>query len=307
MGEKTAIQWAHHTFNPWRGCSHALFPDGTEHPGCRNCYAEVSTPVRVMGQGWGPGASRIVAAESTWAKPMEWARAAAKAGERRRVFFSLGDSLDEEAPKDAQARLWQLIRETAWRWVVPSGEGWSLDPDDQGAQRAGLDWLLLTKRPERWDLIPADVRPLVWLGTSISDQATTREWVPRLLAAEGFRRRFLSVEPLVGAVDLSAFIGGAYVGLPGDEVHENYNFGLDWVIVGGESGSHARPCDVAWIRSLVAQCRAAGVPCFVKQLGARPVRAPGMKPLSLKHAKGGDPAEWPEDLRVREMPSRGEP
>jgi protein gp37 len=85
------------------------------------------------------------------------------------------------------------------------------------------------------------------------------------------------------------------------------------VIVGGESGPRARPCDVAWIRSIVEQCRAAGVPCFTKQLGARPYEmiAAGNhggdyfhepRELRLRDRKGGDPAEWPTDLRVREFP-----
>src|SRR3990167_7916712 len=97
--------------------------------------------------------------------------------------------------------------------------------------------------------------------------------------------------------------------------------GLDWVIVGGESGPGARPCDLAWIRSIVQQCRTAGVPCFVKQLGANPVedlekvevteharfgpeviRYSEPCDLRLHDRKGGDPAEWPEDLRVRETP-----
>jgi protein gp37 len=91
------------------------------------------------------------------------------------------------------------------------------------------------------------------------------------------------------------------------------------VIVGGESGPGARPCDVAWIRSIVEQCRAAGVPAFCKQLGADPceaipgkeetraVNAPfmggGWSHLTLRDRKGGDLDEWPEDLRVREFPS----
>jgi hypothetical protein len=116
---------------------------------------------------------------------------------------------------------------------------------------------------------------------------------------------------------------------------------LDWVICGGESGPGARPCDLAWIRSIVEQCKAAGVPCFVKQLGARPIdtrhrdvigsdglrhytrpaghpfiadceariadgRAIGYRiepsAVRLRDRKGGDPSEWPADLRVREWP-----
>ena len=86
---------------------------------------------------------------------------------------------------------------------------------------------------------------------------------------------------------------------------------IDWVIVGGESGPKARPFDLAWARSIVAQCREAGVPVFVKQLGWRPYLelGPGSPNavkvvhfLDLKSRKGGDMAEWPEDLRVREWP-----
>lgn len=76
---------------------------------------------------------------------------------------------------------------------------------------------------------------------------------------------------------------------------------IHWVIAGGESGPGARPCDVAWIRSIVGQCRDAGVPVFVKQLGRRPV-IPANEPWTCLDRKGGDPAEWPEHLRVREMP-----
>ena len=92
---------------------------------------------------------------------------------------------------------------------------------------------------------------------------------------------------------------------------------IHWVIVGGESGPGARPCLVAWIRSIVRQCRDAGVPCFVKQLGAvvqyngcgliwpegtTKHDIGGEWRVLLRDKKGGDPAEWPEDLRVREMP-----
>ena len=89
---------------------------------------------------------------------------------------------------------------------------------------------------------------------------------------------------------------------------------LDWVIVGGESGPKARPCDVQWIRTIVEQCRNAGVPCFVKQLGANALDADGSMHgryqaggirhdfPKLTHSKGGDPSEWPENLRVRQWP-----
>lgn len=82
-------------------------------------------------------------------------------------------------------------------------------------------------------------------------------------------------------------------------------FAIHWVIVGGESGPQARPCDVEWIRDIVRQCREAGVPCFVKQLGARPFYEHGgyQQWAHMKHRKGGEWNEWPEDLRVREFPA----
>ena len=78
---------------------------------------------------------------------------------------------------------------------------------------------------------------------------------------------------------------------------------IDWVIVGGESGPGARPCDIAWIRSIVAQCKAAGVPCFVKQLGAFWARKANKDPDNWEQIdrKGGDPLDWPLDIRVRQM------
>lgn len=276
MGEKTAISWAHHTFNPWRGCSHALFPPGAanageEHPGCGGCYAEFLLTEKfrmggVKGE-WGPGAPRTVAAESGWKEPLRWARAAAEAGERRRVFFSLGDPLDEEAPVDAQQRFWQLIRETA-----DLRHGADLD-----LPMGGLDWLLLTKRPWRWELIPEDVRPLVWLGTSISDQATADVRVPALLGARGFRLLFLSAEPLLGPLDVASITlaGGAQakplcgltweLGPRGYSIYQPKGPSIGWVIAGGESGASRRPAEVAWFQALAEQCTAASVPFFMKQ------------------------------------------
>ena len=98
---------------------------------------------------------------------------------------------------------------------------------------------------------------------------------------------------------------------------------IDWVIVGGESGPNARPCNVEWIRDIVRQCREANVPCFTKQCGANawtPTMYPQSKwehtplierttvygegfAISTKHPNGGDPSEWPEDLRVQQFPT----
>jgi protein gp37 len=186
-------------------------------------------------------------------------------------------------------------------------------------------------------------RSNVWLGTSIACQEDADRNIPELLKCRDLcAKLFLSIEPLVGPVDLlidgecsgwachecgsrnvdtevrvadddvSTYACGdcGYVG-GGEDA--NWKSLIDWVIVGGESGPNARPCDIAWIRSIVRQCREAGVPVFVKQLGAaafewaeiddrpRP-EARDKNFLGLRDPKGGDPAEWPEDVRVREVP-----
>lgn len=161
---------------------------------------------------------------------------------------------------------------------------------------------------------PFDIWPLrnVWLGCSVENQHFADERIPLLLQTPA-AVRFVSAEPLLGPVNVEPF-------LQYPPLHDDHKMtfggrewrGLDWVIAGGESGSGARPCDLAWIRSIVAQCKAAGLPAFVKQLGAVPIyrtlppfngaqglRSNGEK---LKDRKGGDPSEWPADLRVRQFP-----
>ena len=360
MSENSSIEWTHHTFNPWRGCTKATFQDKDGktqlHPGCLNCYAEVDMSVKLHGIRWGKGQERVQKAESGWREPLSWARKAAKAGERHRVFCaSLADVLDDEAPRGVQARLWDTIRQTAaffgprTRCADVSGHVHHSECRKAGPA-CGLDWLLLTKRPENWRTIPEDVCPLAWLGTSISEQTTADEWVPRLRASEGFRYRFLSVEPLVGPVNLSEWIeridhcnyceaqndpqvedrcpscgrGGTLISTWGRAEAERYRSGeryttadgqrdvagtngIDWVIVGGESGPKARPCNVEWVRSIVRQCADAGVPCFVKQMGSALATLTGAMTVNedgevVPDKKGGDMKNWPEDLRVRQFP-----
>jgi protein gp37 len=163
--------------------------------------------------------------------------------------------------------------------------------------------------------------PLVnlWLGVSVENKKTRDERVPLLLKTPA-AVKMLSIEPLLEDIAddevFSTYLYSGFTEPPHDDV-------INWVIVGGESGASARPCDVAWIRSLVQQAKAAGVACFVKQLGAHirasgramngwPINtAPGLSSdcsvdpprIYVKHNKGGDPSEWAEDLRVREWPA----
>lgn len=318
MGETTAITWTDSTFNPWVGCAKVS-------AGCKNCYASVETFTRrERARGielWGENAARHVTSDANWKKPLAWNREAAKAGVRRRVFCASLADVFEDRPDLAgpRARLFGLIRATPW-----------------------CDWLLLTKRPENaarlWAIaaadnalatvddgtldvrVPADGRewlPNIWLGTTVEDQRRADERIPHLLRVPA-AVRFLSCEPLLEGVDLeSAFaVRDANGEMSGPRCKTDGSPAIDWVIVGGESGHHARPFDVAWARSIVAQCREAGVAPFVKQLGALPqdqgtgldwpegvsFLVPGSR-VVLDDKKGGDMSEWPADLRVREFPA----
>ena len=152
--------------------------------------------------------------------------------------------------------------------------------------------------------------PNEWKGTSCENQKTADERILHLLKCPA-AVLFISAEPLLGPVEIpSSYLLGVYnngnwpMGGPPFESGSK----IDWVIVGGESGPNARPCNIEWIRSIIEQCKAADVPVFVKQLGKLATighdNPPPWIKATLKHPKGGDPSEWPEDLRIRQMPVR---
>jgi len=226
----------------------------------------------------------------------EWASDCVECGaitrHQRRVFPSLCDWLDEDVPIEWLADFLKLIHDTP-----------------------NLDWLLLTKRPENFhrvdeaeDLLGDEAAEMVhawasegeapknvWIGVSCENQEYADKRILELLKIPA-KIRFVSAEPLLGPIDFYFYQNG-FKG-------EHY---LDWVIIGGESGPKARPCVVEWIRDIVLQCKRASVPCFVKQLGTNPQFNRDSTQLYFRHKKGGEPKEWPEDLRVRQFPSYLEP
>lgn len=183
-------------------------------------------------------------------------------------------------------------------------------------QCESLIFIILTKRPENIGrMMPMrSFWPNVWLMTSVSNQAEADREIPKLLA---YKRNVpvigISAEPLLGPIDLrrielpngdlyDVLLGEVCSGKTGCMFDDNAPY-LDWVIVGGESGPGARPCNVEWIRSIVQQCKNAGVACFVKQLGENvKEKSPDAFVWLMQDKKGGDPAEWPEDIRVRQYP-----
>lgn len=322
MAETTKIAWCRSTFNPWIGCAKVS-------PGCDHCYAEAQDARGRWDEGrrhWGVGVPRYRTSAANWRVPLAWNRKAAR--ERRTglgfwpVFCgSLCDVFDNEVPEEWRGALWELIEATPH-----------------------LTWLLLSKRignavkmlPRSWVTTPKDN---VWLGASVVNQEEADRDIPKLLKTPA-AKRFVSYEPALGPVD---FDGGIYDGpgyLRGWHTEPRHASGcdgscsagrcpqpaqiqnerLDWIIIGGESsqgGKEARPFNLAWARSTIAQCRMAGVSVFVKQLGSAPFeRVDDCRSLrvkdyelrwryvfpDLKDHAGADPAEWPEDLRVQEWP-----
>lgn len=261
MSADSPIEWTDHTFNPWWGCAKVS-------PGCDHCYAE--RLARRFGTKWGVAEERREFGESHWLEPSDWNRRAEKRGVRERVFCaSMADVFDVDAPEGIREQLlWPLIESTPQ-----------------------LDWLLLTKRignarrmlPAGWLERP---RANVWLGATVVDQEEADRDIPKLLATPA-RVRFLSIEPMLGPIDLRRIVlhSGPFepsdvapakwrnietVNIVIDSTKPGAKSGrgaIDWVIAGGESGPRARPANLDWFRSLRDQCAAARVPFLLKQHG----------------------------------------
>jgi protein gp37 len=294
----SAIEWTDRTWNPCVGCAKVS-------AGCKNCYAERQAyRVALMEHAQGRRSVYLdvirgeeEAFEGHWngrakflperlAQPLKWRKPC-------RVFVnSMSDLFHSDITVEQVASVWEVMRDTPRH-----------------------TYQILTKRPARMlDVVSTMVKrfgvlPNVWLGVSVEDQKAADHRIP-WLQETGAALRFLSVEPLLGPVDLqlAAFNGADSFGKLE---------GIGWVIVGGESGPGARVCDLDWIREVVTQCRVAGVPCFVKQLGAAASDAKnGIAGAALKvpadfldrvskrlrDRKGGDMSEWPAALRVRQFP-----
>jgi protein gp37 len=355
VSDKSAIEWTDATWNPTRGCTKIA-------QGCKNCYAETfaerwrGVPNHAYELGFDPRlAPDQLHLPLTWKKP-------------RRIFVdSMSDLFHEEFPFTyiaavfgvmgaCQRHTFQVLTKRPERavqffaWlekqrpeftaaVVKLGGAWP--NGQQSAQSAICAYYArdvlepITESPfAGWPL------PNVWIGTSVANQCDADKNIPELLRIPA-AVRFLSIEPMLGPVDLSELLSedwqddsthfDPYSGEPITR-YESEHFGtrpvIDWVIVGGESGHGARPCNVESVRSIVAQCQAAAVPVFVKQLGANVIGhnddgfegdKPGSWPMDtryeggefqgdpvrirLRDKKGGDPSEWPGDLwMIRQFP-----
>jgi len=288
MGEGTKISWAHNTFNPWWGCSKVS-------PACDNCYAE-SVANRWDFNVWGKKAPRRFFTEKHWNEPLKWNRAAEAEKIRQRVFCaSMADVFELRKDLDPwREKLWDLVEKTPW-----------------------LDWMLLTKRekaiqkllPAAWLKAP---RPNVWLGVTAENQRRAEERIPELLSVPAVVH-WISAEPLLGPINFEPWFYGAQhdvthdgVDAPdgavagGEERTGDRWFrttGIDWVIVGGESGAGARRMDPAWARDILDQCKRHHVAVHFKQKGQ--VLAAEM---GCKDKAGKDSSEWPAEFQIQEFP-----
>lgn len=232
MAERTAISWTDSTVNFWWGCTKV-------GPGCDHCYAETWSK-RAGHNIWGVGAprNRIGSASQTLRRLNDGhAVFLADTGRRRRVFVqSMSDLFDLEVPQDWFGFAWGRL-----------------------AESAHLDVQIVTKRlaavEKRLSAIAAGIwPPHAGLIATIVNQMEADRDIPRLIALKKSRRIpwiGLSMEPLLGAVVL----------------RPEWLAEIDWIIVGGESGAHARPMHPAWARGIRDACAAAGVPFHFKQWG----------------------------------------
>ncbi|RDI25179.1 protein gp37 [Pseudacidovorax intermedius] len=230
MAKDSRIEWTHHTFNPWWGCVKVS-------PACDHCYAEAWAK-RVGSDVWGPETGRRFFGDAHWKEPLKWNRDAEAEGVRRRVFCaSMADVFENRDDLiEPRKRLLDLIEATPM-----------------------LDWLLLTKRIHLVKkLLPKGYKlpKHVWLGTTVENAEYAKKRLRYLLEFDTPSVRFVSCEPLLSELDLTAYLQPNAAGVR-----------VDWVIAGGESGHGARPMNPAWPEALQKQCADAGVPFHFKQWG----------------------------------------
>ena len=360
MSDGSSIEWLAWpgyrpaSWNPTRGCSRAS-------EGCRNCYAEVMAARFSKPGQWGHGIAEMRGGDHRWTGRVELDEAKLLLPLRwrsPRVIFvnSTSDLFHERLPDEAIDRVFAVMalcpqhrfivltkraermrdRLMADAWLRVARAAVAMMP-------SSLRFSNVIGTDDWWPL------PNVILGVSVEDQATADERIPHLLATPA-ACRMVSAEPLLGPADLTRIcilakrpgsvrsgihvdaLAGRYVE-SGLSYHGDWDISgpppaadtpprrLHWVVSGGESGHGARPMRVEWVRSIVQQCKAAGVPCFVKQMGPAPIMdevdavqavALGagwdrLEPpddrfgfVRLRNRKGADMAEWPADLRVRE-------
>lgn len=329
----TKIQWCDEVINPIVGCSRVS-------PGCANCYAAaVAQSARLQQfpqyQKVGAWDGTVEFVESQLTKPLKWRSP-------KKIFVcSMSDLFHENIPDEWRDRVFAVMAmtphhtyqvltkrpENALRYLSQD----NLKPKWRGQVYGDLYDALpkdlktgYFKMNSHWDEMVLPARN-VWVGTTVENQATADERIPLLLQVPA-AVRWLSVEPLLGEIDLLKLVSKDDDGLRALEY-------INWVVVGGESGPRARPLPIEWVEAIAQQCQTAGVPVFLKQLGSfcvtsTPEKFPktelvvggvysywcfweadrmgfkleGMSRVKLHHRAGGNIEEFPAHLQIREFP-----
>lgn len=264
---KSNIQWTDFSWNIARGCTKV-------DEDCKFCYMYRDS---LNGTRYEP--KQVVRTKTVFNLPL-------KLKEPSKIFTSSLTDFFHEDIDSYRKEAWDIIRKCPQH-----------------------TFQILTKRPERISNLTLPFEktsdgggimyrnlPNVWLGTSIGSQASLSR-LYSLIKCPWKGLKFLSLEPLHGPIDFEIDLCDCC----GNPV---FDHGIDWVIVGGESGNdngkyRYRECKLEWIENIVTFCRLSGVPVFVKQLGTHLA-----KELKLKDRHGGDMDEWPEHLRIREFPKQ---
>lgn len=311
MSGNSKIQWTEKTWNPiaaflnrdikvMAGGKERVILKGTRgwfcvkvSPGCANCYAE-GINIR-LGNGLTYRITNLELIEFRLVNledPLKWKKPCM-------VFVnSMTDLFLEHIPNEMIDTVFAVMalsgrhtfqvltkRHVRMRDYVTRLSK-SIKPLEQCAREIGYTFKFELEGNEH-SILPWPIRN-IWLGVSVEDQQRADERIPVLLQTQA-AIRFLSCEPLLGPINLD---------------NDGQLPRVDWVIVGGESGRNARSCDLDWIKNIIEKCRAHECPVFVKQIGTAPFQDSGGIKIRATpiDRKGGDMAEWPESLRVREFP-----
>ena len=255
MAEISKIAWTKSTWNPWIGCTKISVTHGELQGGCDNCYAERQDARKVFGGAthFGTGVPRMRTSIQNWNQVRRWNKAAPNTEFAGRKGFwpvfcaSLADIFDNEVPDEWRRDFWALVKECS-----------------------NLTFIIVTKRVGNVEkMLPPDWGggyPNVWLMITVVNQVEANRDISKLLKVPAVMRG-LSVEPMLGPVDLRLWLGIDHRSPASRWERGGVNQGLHWVVSGGESGNNARPMHADWARTLRGQCAAAGVPYLFKQWG----------------------------------------
>lgn len=258
----TAIQWTDETWNPVTGCTKVS-------PGCKNCYAET-----IAERFWGTRKFTDVRChEDRLSIPLKWKQ-------QKMIFVnSMSDLFHDDVPDEYIHKVFDVIGKCPHHVFQ-----------------------ILTKRHQRlrhWNFLEY---PNAWIGVSCETQNMLNERIDSLLATPAVVR-WVSLEPLLEHV---TFRWASWEPLKRDAPTNELDGlrRLNWIVIGGESGllKDVRPFNIDWASEIIRQCKEAGVPVFMKQIGSHAVKTDIKTRYKTRHKKGGEMAEWPRDLWVREYP-----